>query len=77
MSPARKKKAPPAPSITSLWGAPNFVIQLIDKRKAEILKIVQTEIHHLFDRIDVPRLIRNCLAENDIELRIRFHPRKP
>lgn len=55
--------------------ASNFIVQVIDKRKAEILAIVQAELHRLFQRLDMPRLVRACLAENDIELRIRFHPR--
>lgn len=75
----RNASAPQSYSIGKLLdlsGASNFLIQLIDKRKAEILQLVQDEVHRLFDRIDVPRLIRACVAENDIELRIRFHPRK-
>lgn len=58
--------------------ATNFLMEQIERRKAEVIDVVRGEIERAIGSMDVRGLARDMLADHEIEVtaRIRFLPKK-
>ena len=58
--------------------ASQFVLEQLDRRKADVLDVVRNEIQRAVEKLDIPSLAKDLLNEHDIEVtaQIRFRRRK-
>lgn len=58
--------------------AAGFLMEQIERRKAEVIDVVRGEIERAMGNLDIRRLTRELLVDHELEVtaRIRFLPKK-
>jgi hypothetical protein len=56
--------------------ASKYVLKQVEKRKDEMMQMVRDELHQALAKVPFDRIAKDILTTTDVELTIRFTPRK-